>query len=288
MFGYVSINKLELKVKEYYRYRAYYCGLCRMLKMRYGIRGQITLTYDMTFLIMLLTSLYEPEPVEEYHRCAAHPTMTHWMIMNGYTRYAADMNVAMAYHHLMDDWRDEGKVMSRSAAMALGGAYKKIEARYPMKMRAIVKNLARLHELEGRKSGNLDEVSACFGRIMELLLVYKRDHWEPYLRRVGFYLGKYIYLLDAWDDLEEDKRNKAYNPLLYCQQQPVTRERMQNDLLSTIALCAQEAERLPLVQDAQILRNILYSGVWTRFEQKKRNSKKSCGQVINRERTNTR
>ena len=83
MFGYVSINKLELKVKEYYRYRAYYCGLCRMLKMRYGIRGQITLTYDMTFLIMLLTSLYEPEPVEEYHRCAAHPTMTHWMIMNG-------------------------------------------------------------------------------------------------------------------------------------------------------------------------------------------------------------
>ena len=234
MFGYVSINKLELKVKEYYRYRAYYCGLCRMLKMRYGIRGQITLTYDMTFLIMLLTSLYEPEPVEEYHRCAAHPTMTHWMIMNGYTRYAADMNVAMAYHHLMDDWRDEGKVMSRSAAMALGGAYRRIEARYPMKMRAIEKNLARLHELEGRKSGNLDEVSACFGRIMELLLVYKRDHWEPYLRRVGFYLGKYIYLLDAWDDLEEDKRNKAYNPLLYCQQQPVTRERMQNDLLSDV------------------------------------------------------
>ncbi|MFQ9797599.1 MAG: DUF5685 family protein [Clostridia bacterium] len=238
-----------------------------------GSEGRLRLTYDMTFLIMLLTSLYEPEPVEEYHRCAAHPTMTHWMIMNGYTRYAADMNVAMAYHHLMDDWRDEGKVMSRSAAMALGGAYKKIEARYPMKMRAIEKNLARLHELEGRKSGNLDEVSACFGRIMELLLVYKRDHWEPYLRRVGFYLGKYIYLLDAWDDLEEDKRNKAYNPLLYCQQQPVTRERMQNDLLSTIALCAQEAERLPPVQDAQILRNILYSGVWTRFEQKKRNSK---------------
>ena len=73
MFGYVVINKKELKFREYDEYRGFYCGLCKSLSERYGISGQITLNYDMTFLAMLLTALYEEDIKAVNERCIIHP-----------------------------------------------------------------------------------------------------------------------------------------------------------------------------------------------------------------------
>ena len=111
MFGYVVINKPELKFKEFDIYKGYYCGLCHTLKKRYGLRGQFTLTYDMTFLSMLLTALYEPEVFQEQHRCMAHPTKKHLMISSKYTDYVADMNVLLAHFKAIDDWKDDHNVV---------------------------------------------------------------------------------------------------------------------------------------------------------------------------------
>jgi len=85
MFGYVNIYKPELKVKDYYKYKAYYCGLCRALKDRYGTIGQMTLTYDMTFLIILLSSLYESSTKSEEHRCMIHPVKKQTILRNEIT-----------------------------------------------------------------------------------------------------------------------------------------------------------------------------------------------------------
>lgn len=73
MFGYIVVNQSEMKFKEYDVYRSYYCGLCQSLKERYGVLGQLSLNYDMTFILMLLTGLYEPEDVVGQCRCVAHP-----------------------------------------------------------------------------------------------------------------------------------------------------------------------------------------------------------------------
>ena len=73
MFGYVVANKPELKMREFHKYKAYYCGLCKVLREKYGLSGQMTLTYDMTFLVILLTSLYESETQLEEKRCIVHP-----------------------------------------------------------------------------------------------------------------------------------------------------------------------------------------------------------------------
>ena len=110
MFGYVTANEPELKVKDYHKYKAYYCGLCQSLKRQYGSAGQLTLAYDMTFVIILLTSLYESETKAESHRCKMHPLKPQPMLENEITEYAADMNLIMAYYHLEDDWKDEKKV----------------------------------------------------------------------------------------------------------------------------------------------------------------------------------
>ena len=77
MFGYIAINKAEMKFKDYDMYHSYYCGLCKCLKECYGIRGQMTLSFDMTFLIVLLTGLYEPKTQREVVNCIAHPFEKH-------------------------------------------------------------------------------------------------------------------------------------------------------------------------------------------------------------------
>ena len=97
MFGYIAINKAEMKFKDYDMYQAYYCGLCRRLKECYGKRGQLTLSYDMTFLIVLLTGLYEPKTITGEIRCIAHPLEKHPTKINEYTDYAASMNLILSY-----------------------------------------------------------------------------------------------------------------------------------------------------------------------------------------------
>ena len=96
MFGYIVVNQSEMKFKEYDVYRSYYCGLCQSLKERYGVLGQLSLNYDMTFILMLLTGLYEPEDVVGQCRCVAHPFEKHQIRRNLFTDYVADMTVLFA------------------------------------------------------------------------------------------------------------------------------------------------------------------------------------------------
>ena len=107
MFGYIIVNKAELKFKEFDVYHSYYCGICQNLKMKYGTPGQVALSFDMTFLAMLLTGLYEPETKVDTCKCIAHPFEKHETRTNIYTEYAADMNALFAYYKCKDDWQNK-------------------------------------------------------------------------------------------------------------------------------------------------------------------------------------
>ena len=111
MFGYISINKAEMKFKDYDVYHSYYCGLCKVLKECYGRRGQVTLSFDMTFLVILLTGLYEPDTKTEMVRCIAHPMQKHAAKTNEFTEYAAAINILLSYYKCEDDWADEHRIL---------------------------------------------------------------------------------------------------------------------------------------------------------------------------------
>lgn len=278
MFGYVEINKLELKVKDYNRYHAYYCGLCRSLKSKYGFSGQITLTYDMTFLIILLTGLYELKPKKEIHSCVMHPGSKHITLSNEITDYGADMNFLLSYYNLMDDWADEHKILPLSLAKLMQVKCKKVEEKYPRQAKTIKKYMKKLSISERRKEDNLDKVAGFTGNLVGELFIWKEDIWSNILHNMGFYLGKFIYLMDAYVDKEKDIKKSNYNPWKSTIQKEDFEENAKQILTMMMAECSKEFEKLPIFVNLDILRNILYSGVWVKYniiQQKKDNKQRS-------------
>ncbi len=265
MFGYVTICEPELKVKDLRKYKAYYCGLCRTLKDEYGFMGQMTLTYDMTFAVILLSSLYESIAEVEMHRCKVHPVKKQPMLRNEITSYAAAMNVLLAYYHMEDDWQDDRKVSSLLTKNMIQGKAKKIIEQYPRQSRVIRESLQKLSACEKEESQDIDRAAGCFGELMAEIFVYKEDIWAKTLRKMGFYMGKFIYIMDAYEDLPEDIKKNRYNPLKTLAQRADYELQMQQILRMMIAESTARFEQLPCLVDVDILRNILYDGVWNHY-----------------------
>ena len=275
MFGYVTICEPELKVKDLNKYKAYYCGLCRTLKERHGSLGQITLTYDMTFAVILLTSLYESQTKLEEHRCKVHPVRKQKMLQNEITEYAADMNVILAYYHMKDDWEDEKKLSGFVGTHALNKKVQKLIEKYPRQCRVIEEKLKELSSIEKQNILDIDRTAGCFGQIMAELFVYKEDIWEERLRKMGFFLGKFIYIMDAYDDLEKDMKDGCYNPMRQFKDRDDYEQYSHELLCMMMAETAAQFEGLPCLLDIDILRNILYDGVWTRYRKIQEEKNKS-------------
>ena len=266
MFGYVVINKPEMRFKDFDIYRSYYCGLCRELKERFGISGQISLTYDMTFLILLLTALYEPQTWRGKTHCVIHPVTSVPVRKSSITEYAADMSILLSYYKCMDDWKDEKKALKRAYALILRRKEKRLESEYEKKVRKICDSLARLSSWEEEGIYDIDKMAGCFGELMGEIFAIREDEWEESLRRMGFYFGKYIYILDAYDDAPKDAVKGNYNPFRQTWQNEGFDEKVRDLLIMMLSETCREFERLPVLRYQEILRNILYSGVWCRFE----------------------
>ena len=325
MFGYVVVNKPELKFREFDVYRAYYCGLCHSLSKRHGLSGQLTLSYDMTFLVILLSSLYEPEHSVTSKRCIVHPLKRQNIISSEFTDYVADMNVILSYFKCLDDWHDDRSVLKLAYSKLLkkgsigknlnnvhatsdstddgsvaatqpsavddgsvaatqpnsdsnnqnsyftddsGHLHISPDYSYKNKIEAISSLLDELGTREKMNETNVDVVAGLFGRIMQILFVPFDDIYAKGLGRMGFYLGKFIYIMDAFDDVEDDVKKGRYNVFSNCYTAPDFETHVKDMLTMMMAECSDAFEMLPAVDNADILRNILYSGVWNSYERR--------------------
>lgn len=280
MFGYINVNSKELSEKDRQIYQSYYCGLCQKLKADCGRKGQMLLNYDMTFLIVLLTGLYEPKDSKKRFTCALHPAKKRASRYNAITEYAAAMNVILAYHNMLDDWEDEKNLPKLAMAGMMKKDYAAIAAKYPRQVSAVETCIRELHACEKRGEDNIDLVSGVMGTMLGELFDWKQDEWSNELKTLGFYMGKYVYLMDAYEDLDSDIKKGLYNPLIKLKQQNEKDYECLCKLLLTSIMseCAKSFERLPILLHADIIRNILYSGVWSKYEyiqlkKKKRNKK---------------
>lgn len=324
MFGYVNVNASELKVREFVRYRAFYCGLCRSLKEGCGIASRAVLSYDMTFLAILLASLYEPKVSVRICRCAAHPLKKHKELRSEYTDYAADMNVLASWFLASDKIQDAKETgflnahkkpnLSGAADLAAGGsmkaalipAMKRIRRQYPDKVQKVEDLIGQLRKLElsAKEQGFpeyigqpvdpdsfltdkdaayyqlLEKACSLNGMIIAELFAVREDIWARDLREIGFHLGRFIYLMDAFEDIERDIRQENFNPLLPLYQQDTGNfsSACLDYMNIAMASCAAAFERLPLLKDAEILRNIIYAGVFSKYNAICRKRQKNKGE----------
>lgn len=274
MFGYITANLSSMSPEQITRYRSWYCGLCRGLARRHGQLSRLTLNYDMTFLVMLLSSVYGAEEDAGKERCLPHPVRSHGYVCSEYSYYAADMNVLLSYHNLMDNWQDDRSVISLAEAKLLKKAGQAAANRYPRQSRAILEGLDRLAQSE--KSGELraDIPAEAFGSIMAELFAVQEDDRADALRAFGRALGRFIYIMDACMDFDSDLRRMRYNPMI-----SMTKADFEPTLVMLAAECTAAFDRLDISADRDIMENILYSGMWAKYAARHRKqAKKHTGQ----------
>lgn len=265
MFGYVMTNCKTLTDEQRKRFRSLYCGMCRTLRMRYGNLSRTTLSYDMTFVALVLSALYEPEEESGCERCMPHPIRPHEFACNSIMEYAADLNVALAYHKCMDNWHDDRNPAYAAAGRALRGAYNRVKANRREKCDAIEQWMDDIRRIESSGQTEIDPPMNLTGQMLGTLFQYRDDCWSELLGRMGNALGRFIYFMDAYDDLASDVRRKKYNPLKSIMNQPDFEELCKQSMTMMMAECADAFELLPIVKDADLIRNILYSGVWAKY-----------------------
>ena len=262
MFGLIRPYMNDLTEDEKARYKAVYCGLCRALNEKYGLAGRIGLNYDMTFLIILLDSLYEPQEQTKDAFCPPHPVKKHRETKSEFTDYAADMTVALTYYKALDDWMDEGSKTGKVYSGLLKRSYQQVKERWPRQCEAIEKSLDALHEVEKDEAAQPERAADLSGRMLADIFAVKEDFFQRQMAGLGYFLGKFIYMMDAAIDYEDDRKKGCYNPL---NGMNVTPEEALEILRQPMDQAAEAFGALPLIQDANLMRNILYSGVWQTY-----------------------
>jgi len=217
MFGYVIPVQQELRVKELDQFRAAYCGLCHSLQAHYGLSARFILNYDFTFLAILLSAGDEQA---EYNnkRCIAHPLKKRKCCAGGAAFHqAAGLSVILTWWRLKDGVQDSGFVTGlayRGVRLLLRRAYKKAARDFPGFDAHCRVQLERLRDFEQAGSGELDQVADAFAEILSYGArgVTGADRQRA-LTQLLYHTGRWIYLIDAYDDLEQDRQSGNFNPL---------------------------------------------------------------------------
>ncbi len=269
MFGYVIANSQKLSDEQKNAYRECYCAVCKAIGDEHGQLCRLTLTYDMTFLALLLEGVYSLPKEHRETRCVAHPFKKCTYAASEAADYAGDMNVLLAYYNLLDNWSDDRSIFSLAFARSIRREKRRIEKKYPRQSESIKKCLSRLSEIEKDGVLNPDIPAAAFGRLMGELFVRKEDEHAENLRQLGMTLGRFIYIMDACLDFKSDLKRKKYNPMAQ-----LCSEDFEPTLTLLMGECSEAFEKIQLNENKELLSNIIYSGVWSRWEQAKRKEEK--------------
>ena len=220
MFGYVRPNVPELKMLENQYYRAAYCGLCHSMQRQTGFVSRMTLSYDVTFLLLVRLAISGEKPNFVKKRCFAHPTKKRLtMVDNASLQYCANVGVLLAAHKMSDDVSDENflkKLFATFLRTIIAPAYKRAERAYSELNSEILSRLEELHTIERERPRSADLPARIFGELMGAVLSYGLEDEEKkrIASAIGMQIGRWVYLIDALDDMNEDRKKGSYNPFL--------------------------------------------------------------------------
>ncbi len=267
MFGYVNVLKDELKVKDYMIFRSYYCGLCHALGKSCSQSARLGLSFDMTFLALLLSALSKDSIQTKESVCMAHPfSKRKFVISDRAIDYAANASSILYYNKMKDDWHDEHSLKAFLGMIIYRRAYKKASSRYPELSKSINEKLRELDLLEKQRTSEIDLVADCFARITEELFSpdFIGENKRP-AAWLGYNIGRWIYVIDAFSDIEKDLKRKSYNPFLSgtkCDNVEKYKAelalRLKESLTFTLENAVSGFNLLKIYKNEEIIKNILF------------------------------
>lgn len=267
MFGYITPEKTEMKLKDFYLYKAYYCGLCIASGKAYGQFSRFTTNYDFTFLNSLVHSYKNTEPAIVNRTCILHPFKKRSTIADDITNKLTAVNVLLIYRNALDDVYDEKSFKARNVTALLKRAYKKAKKDNPEAEEIINTQYTRLTKLEKNGESVLDKLSDPFSVMMALLGINIIEEENEYFYNLCYNLGKWVYLIDALDDFDKDTDKNNFNPFRAaypgCNTKNELLEKYKEDV-SAVFYCALNAiaENYRILNiKSNICENILFLGI---------------------------
>ena len=264
MFGYLTAYRDRLSEEDRKIYDSYYCGLCETLKSKFGLKSELILEYDLVFLGILYSGLYEEEETGKKAFCFMKQKRVEKKLIPSLS-FAADMNLLLSYNNYRDRAMDSLNKAADRAAKRLKKDYHLTAKRYARQFKAVEKYMQQLVSYENAPDDNPDRAANLTGEMLSEVFLMKEDEFSGYLRPLFFYLGKFIYLIDAFEDVFEDEEKGSYNPYKSICHEEDFEARAREHLESVAAMAAKYFEMLPIFRYRAILRNILYSGIWLSF-----------------------
>lgn len=221
MFGYLRPDKPELKLCEYEAYKSVYCGLCKYLGKDYGIISRLTLSYDCTLIAMLIMSLQHESVEVIKKRCVVNPLKEcKFSLSNGESyHFAGAVSVIMTYYKFEDAILDSGfgkRFIARFLKLLFRRSHKKAASAYP-EIETVTKNMmSEQIEIEMDKNASIDRSANPTAKAISRLCVLfaQNDDEKIILKEFGYYIGRWIYLIDAADDYFDDKKKNSFNPFV--------------------------------------------------------------------------
>ena len=281
MFGYVRPFKPFMRVYEYEVYRSVYCGVCKRIASEFGELPRFTLSYDLAFLALMDMSVHGMRFKADQQRCIAHPFVKrNCAVCSEGLEYSAYASIILLFHKLNDD-KSDGRgirqLVSGAGVPFITGAYLKARKKYPALAAKVEKQMRHQTALEKENCSSLDRACEPTARIMQAVFAElgADSVQRKKMGNFGYFLGRYVYITDALDDLRGDAKKKRYNPLL-CRYDI---ERVTDDdfkriagetefsLNMTLGLLADAYCKCGIVNYRDILDNIIYLGLKDVFKQ---------------------
>ena len=266
MFGYVRPALGRLSPEQREAYQGVYCGLCHALGKRHGPLARLTLQYDFTFLAILLAA--GEGGGRACRRCPVHPFRRPRSCAAGSrVDAAADQSIILTWHKLSDDVADHGFITGlpcRFARLLFRRAYRRAAQAQGGFDRQVREGLARLRELEEGRSPRIDRAADAFANILACAArAVPEERTRRVLEQLLYHLGRWVYLMDAWDDLDDDRKNGRYNPLdaRFQGRARENRDYLETTAVHSLRLAGSAAELLEAGEWTPVVENILYIGL---------------------------
>lgn len=281
MFGYIYPFKLDLKIKHYIMFKSYYCSLCHQIKKNYGNIPRISINFDITFISILLDSFSTIKPTVTKKFCIIHPVEKKLIMQNNQSiNYASHINLILTHNKIIDDINDENNLFSKIILPITNTYIQKMPKEFDTIKEIINENLNNLKKLEkDEKIYSIDEYAHPFSNLTKQIVIFygKLHNFDEntlhHLETLGYNLGKWIYIIDAFDDIDKDVVKKSFNPILSSENQTLLTEsniikfkreikEKYSSLLTYINFkCLDSFNKLSITKNYELIENILQMGM---------------------------